>query len=59
MPKIDPKTSIHELNTIEGAIPMKQKRRNSGTERQKAPQEVVQKLLAVDFIQEIRFPEWL
>ncbi|XP_077226311.1 uncharacterized protein LOC143859516 [Tasmannia lanceolata] len=51
--------AVHKLNVDPNSKPVKQKKRNFSTERQKHIKEEVDKLLDAKFIREIRYPEWL
>ncbi|RDX88965.1 Retrovirus-related Pol polyprotein from transposon 17.6, partial [Mucuna pruriens] len=59
MPGIDPSFMSHRLSIIPDARPVMQKKRKQGEEKRKAIKEETGKLLAVDFIREVRYPEWL
>ena len=56
---IDPTAITHRLNTNPSFKPVKQKRRSFAPERQKAINEEVSKLLQVEAIREVEYPEWL
>ena len=56
---IDPTVITHRLNVSPSFKPIKQKRRSFTPERQKAINEEVGKLLQVDAIREVEYPEWL
>lgn len=56
---IDPSVVTHRLNVDPNHRPLKQKKGNLGVERNKAVEIEVQKLLAVGFIKECVYPEWV
>ena len=56
---IDPAIITHGLNVNPSFKPVKQKRRSFVSERQKAINEEVGKLLQVGAIREVEYPEWL
>ena len=56
---IDPTVITHGLNTNPSFKPVKQKCRSFATERQKAINEEVVKLLQAGAIREVEYPEWL
>ena len=56
---IDPTVITHRLNTSPSFKPVKQKRRSLASERQKAINEEVGKLLQAGAIREVEYPEWL
>ena len=56
---IDPAVITHRLNISLSFKPVKQKRRSFAPERQKVINEEVSKLLRVDAIREVDYPEWL
>ncbi|XP_022891754.1 uncharacterized protein LOC111406594 [Olea europaea var. sylvestris] len=49
----------HRLGVLPGAKPVKQKKMNLTSERQKVAKTEVKKLLLVGFIREVQYPEWL
>ena len=59
MGRIDPAIITHKLNTNPSFKPVKQKRRSFTSERQKAINEEVGKLLQAGAIREVEYPEWL
>ena len=59
MPRIDKQVIEHSLNVDLTKKPVQQKRRVFTPEWNKAVMEEVEKLLAVKFIQEFYYPEWL
>ncbi|XP_057426054.1 uncharacterized protein LOC130719444 [Lotus japonicus] len=59
MPGIDPNFICHRLALNPGIKPVTQTRRRMGDEKEKAIQQEVNKLLAADFIWEIKYPTWL
>ncbi|XP_057425912.1 uncharacterized protein LOC130719305 [Lotus japonicus] len=59
MPGIDPNFICHRLALNPGAKTVTQSRRRMGDEKEKATQQMVNKLLAADFILEIKYPTWL
>ena len=56
---IDPTVITHKLNTNPSFKPVKQKRWSFASERQKAINEEVGKLLHAGAIREVEYPEWL
>ena len=56
---IDPIVITHRLNANPSFKPIKQKRRSFTSERQKAINEEVGKLLQAGAIKEVEYPEWL
>ena len=56
---IDPTIITHRLNVSPSLKPVKQKRRSFASERQKAINEEVDKLLQAGAIREVEYPEWL
>ena len=56
---IDPTIITHRLNIGPFFKPVKKKRRSFTPERQKAINEEVAKLLQVEAIREVEYPEWL
>ena len=56
---IDPSLITHKLNISPSFKPVKQKRRSFSSERQKAINEEVNKLLQAKAIQEVEYPDWL
>lgn len=59
MSGIDTQVAAHCLNIIEGAKPVKQKRRSFAPKCNEAIAEKVDKLLDSKFIQESQYPTWL
>ncbi|XP_077252355.1 uncharacterized protein LOC143891700 [Tasmannia lanceolata] len=59
MPDIPTDVAIHRLSVDHSHWPVKQKKRNFTSERQKAIKEEVDKLLQAGFIREIHYSEWL
>ncbi|XP_077237166.1 uncharacterized protein LOC143878818 [Tasmannia lanceolata] len=59
MPGIDSEVRVHKLNVDPTCKLIKQKRRHFSPERQQAIKEEVEKLLKADFIQEIKYTDWL
>ena len=59
MPGIDPLIIIHKLNVSPSFPPIRQKKRVFAQERDRAMAEEVRKLLEVDFIREVYYPDWL
>ncbi|XP_057444129.1 uncharacterized protein LOC130736305 [Lotus japonicus] len=59
MPRIDPNFICHRLALNPGIKLVTQTRRRMGDEKDKAIQQEVNKLLAADFIREIKYPTWL
>ena len=59
MEGIDPAIITHRLNVSPSFKPVKQKRRSFASERQKAINEEVDKLLQAGEIREVEYPEWL
>ena len=56
---IDPTVITHRLNVGPSFKPIKQKRRSFASERQKAINEEVSKLLQAGAIREVEYPKWL
>jgi hypothetical protein len=59
MPGIPPSVIVHKLMVDLSHRPIKQKRLNVASERNKAAAEEVRKLLQAGFILEVDYPEWL
>ena len=59
MPSIDGSVIEHRLNVDLKKKPIQQKRRVFAPERNKVVMEEVEKLLAMGFIREVYYPEWL
>ncbi|XP_072073769.1 uncharacterized protein [Arachis hypogaea] len=59
MPGIDPSVITHKLAINPEARPVSQKKRNLGAEKRLASLAEVKKLIAANFIKEIRFTTWL
>ena len=59
MPGIDPSIMVHKLNVSPSFSPIRQKKRVFAQERDKAIAEEVRKLLEVNFIREVYYPDWL
>ncbi|XP_057757888.1 uncharacterized protein LOC130976943 [Arachis stenosperma] len=59
MPGIHPSVITHKLAINSGARPISQRKRNLGTEKRLACLAEVKKLIAANFIREIRFTTWL
>ena len=59
MPGIDTSIIVHKLNVSPSFPPIQQKKRVFAQERDKAIAEEVRKLLEVDFIREVYYPDWL
>ena len=59
MPGIDPLIIIHKLNVSPSFPQIRQKKRVFAQERDRAMAEEVRKLLEVDFIREVYYPDWL
>ena len=59
MPGIDPGVITHRLNICPSFEPVRQKKMVFAPERDNAIKEEVQKLMAVKFIQEVYYPDWL
>ena len=56
---VDPAVITHRLNVNPSFKSVKQKRRSFASERQKAINEEVGKLLQAKAIREVEYPEWL
>ncbi|XP_038985250.1 uncharacterized protein LOC120111619 [Phoenix dactylifera] len=56
---IDPEVMVHRLQVKPTCRPMRQKKRGSAPERQRAAAEEVDRLLEAGFIQEVSYPDWL
>ena len=59
MPGVDPDFVCHRLSLKAGCIPVAQKKRKMGPERQAAIEKQVKELLDAGFIREIRYADWL
>ncbi|XP_057418383.1 uncharacterized protein LOC130712571 [Lotus japonicus] len=59
MPGIDPNFICHRMALNPGAKPITQTRRRMENEKEKAIQQEVNKLLAANFIREIKYATWL
>ena len=59
MPGIDPSIIVHKLNVSPSFPLIRQKKRVFAQERDRAMAEEVRKLLEVDFIREVYYPDWL
>ncbi|KAL0398058.1 UNVERIFIED_CONTAM: Transposon Ty3-G Gag-Pol polyprotein [Sesamum radiatum] len=56
---INPKVMVHRLNVNPSMRPVKQKKRTFGNERSRAIKEEVGKLLKINYIRPVQYPEWL
>ena len=56
---IEPSIIVHRLNVSPSSLPIRQRKRVFVQERDKAIAKEVQKLLDVDFIREVYYPNWL
>ena len=59
MPEIDPSEITHHLNVSPSFKPVHQKRRMFTPERDSSIKEEVQKLVMVEFVHEVYYPDWL
>ena len=59
MPGIHPLVAFHLLNILPSSRPVWQKVRRFYPDRQKIIQSEMDKLLDVEFIREVEYPEWL
>ena len=59
MPGIDPDFLCHRLRMDPQVRPVRQRRRKFNEERRQVIKEETRKLLSVDHIREIQYPEWL
>ncbi|XP_038972545.1 uncharacterized protein LOC120104813 [Phoenix dactylifera] len=59
MPEINPEVMVHRLQVKPTYKPVRQKKRGSAPERQRAAAEKVDKLLEAGFIREVFYPDWL
>ena len=59
MPKIDPSIIVHTLNMNPTSSPIRQKKQMFAQERDKVIAEEVRKLLEINFIREVYYPDWL
>ena len=59
MPGIDPNVITHHLNVCPTYKPMRQKKKVFAPERDSAIKDKVQKLIAVKFIREVYYLDWL
>ncbi|KAL0385973.1 UNVERIFIED_CONTAM: hypothetical protein Sradi_2991600 [Sesamum radiatum] len=59
MQGISPEVMVHKLNVHPEERPIKQKKRAFGTDRNRIIKEEVEKLLKIDYIRPVQYPEWL
>jgi len=59
MPGVDPKIMTHRLGIRPGFRPIKQKKRSFASEKAKAIEMEMEKLMSVQYIREVDYPEWL
>ena len=59
MPKIDPSVITHHLNVSSSYKPVRQKKRVFVPERDNAIKEEVHKLVTVEFVRKVYYPNWL
>lgn len=59
MPGLKPEVAVYNLHLNPLVKHVKQKRRNFAPKRQQAIYQEIDKLLKVNFIYEIQFPEWV
>ena len=59
MPRIHPFVASHKLNILPTSRPIQQKVRHFHPDRQKIIQAEIDKLLVVEFIKEVKYPDWL
>lgn len=59
MPGLDESIAMHKLNVHKDAVPKMQKRRNFASDRQKAIDEEINKMLDADLICEVTYPKWV
>ena len=57
MPGIDPSIMVHKLNVSSSILPVRQKKRVFAQEWDKTIAEEVRKLLEVNFIREVYYPD--
>ena len=59
MQGVDPKIMMHRLGIHPGLRPVKQKKQSFASERAKAIEVEVEKLMSAQYIREVDYPEWL
>ncbi|KAJ3702215.1 hypothetical protein LUZ61_005920 [Rhynchospora tenuis] len=59
MPGIDREIAEHQIATKQGTKPVTQKKRKQSWEKRKAIKAEVEKLLKIDAIREVKYPQWL
>ncbi|KAL0413141.1 UNVERIFIED_CONTAM: Transposon Ty3-G Gag-Pol polyprotein [Sesamum radiatum] len=59
MCEINPEIMVHRLNVDPSMRPVKQKKTIFGNERSQAIKEEVEKLLRINYIRPVQYPEWL
>ncbi|KAL0430947.1 UNVERIFIED_CONTAM: Transposon Ty3-I Gag-Pol polyprotein [Sesamum radiatum] len=59
MQGISPEVMVHRLNVHPEARPIKQKKRAFRTDRNRIIKEEVEKLLKINYIRPVQYPEWL
>ena len=56
---VDPKVMMHMLGIHSGSRPIKQKKQNFAPERAKAIKAEIEKLIEMQYVREVDYPEWL
>ncbi|XP_052192778.1 uncharacterized protein LOC127801573 [Diospyros lotus] len=59
MPGIDPAIMTHRLGLYSDCVPVRQRKRKFASERAKAIEAEVEKLMEANHIREVNYPEWL
>ncbi|KAL0384983.1 UNVERIFIED_CONTAM: Transposon Ty3-G Gag-Pol polyprotein [Sesamum radiatum] len=59
MQGVSPEIMVHKLNVHPEARPIKQKKRAFGVDRNRIIKEEVEKLLKINYIRPVQYPEWL
>ena len=59
MTGVQPEVICHHLNIDPSKKPVKQKKRNVAPERNQVIESEIEKLIKLDFIKEVHYPEWL
>ncbi|KAL0294804.1 UNVERIFIED_CONTAM: Transposon Ty3-G Gag-Pol polyprotein [Sesamum radiatum] len=59
MQGVSPEIMVHKLNVHPEARPVKQKKRAFGVDRNRIIKEEVEKLLKINYIRPVQYPEWL
>ncbi|KAL0394773.1 UNVERIFIED_CONTAM: Transposon Ty3-G Gag-Pol polyprotein [Sesamum latifolium] len=56
---INPEVMVHRLNVDSSMRPIKQKKRVFGNERSRAIKEEVEKVLKINYIRLVQYPDWV